>query len=149
MPNNFLADYEPVEVRLEKFWKDHPDGSVTTELVDAADGVFIVKATVSEADSIIATGYAREKENDGNVNRTSPLENCETSAIGRALANAGYAAKGKRPSREEMRKTQPVASNGGSSNDDKRALVEQCQAAGLPTNGTVADLKARLAEAPF
>jgi hypothetical protein len=49
-----------------------------------------------------ATGYAEEKDTDRGVNSTSALENCETSAIGRALANAGFAAKGKRPSREEM-----------------------------------------------
>ena len=51
-----------------------------------------------------ATGYAEEKESERGVNATSALENCETSAIGRALANAGYATKGKRPSREEMTK---------------------------------------------
>ena len=51
-----------------------------------------------------ATGYAEETVSSRGVNQTSALENCETSAIGRALANAGYAPKGKRPSREEMSK---------------------------------------------
>jgi hypothetical protein len=51
-----------------------------------------------------ATGYAEETVTSRGVNQTSALENCETSAIGRALANAGYAPKGKRPSREEMSK---------------------------------------------
>ena len=52
-----------------------------------------------------ATGHAQEHVTEKGVNSTSALENCETSAIGRALANLGYAAKGKRPSREEMAKT--------------------------------------------
>jgi hypothetical protein len=51
-----------------------------------------------------ATGLAYEMVTDRGVNQTSALENCETSAIGRALANAGYAAKGKRPSQSEMAK---------------------------------------------
>jgi hypothetical protein len=53
-----------------------------------------------------STGFAEEKDSDRGVNATSALENCETSAIGRALANAGFAAKGKRPSREEMAKVE-------------------------------------------
>jgi len=56
-----------------------------------------------------ATGLAQEREGSSTVNKTSALENCETSAIGRALANLGYAAKGKRPSREEMSKSSPAA----------------------------------------
>jgi hypothetical protein len=68
---------------------------------------YVVKAYLYKtATDVIAwtTGYAEEKVTDRGVNSTSALENCETSAIGRALANAGYAAKGKRPSREEMTK---------------------------------------------
>jgi hypothetical protein len=68
---------------------------------------YIVKAYLfkTSSDGVAwATGYAEEKITDRGVNSTSALENCETSAIGRALANAGYAAKGKRPSREEMSK---------------------------------------------
>ena len=105
-----LADYEPVEVRLEKFIKDYPDFRISTELEVVEATRYIVKAYLFKTgqDSIAwATGYAEETVSTRGVNQTSALENCETSAIGRALANAGYAPKGKRPSREEMSKVAP------------------------------------------
>ena len=105
-----LADYEPVEVRLEKFIKDYPDFRISTELEVVEASRYIVKAYLfkTSQDSIAwATGYAEETVSSRGVNQTSALENCETSAIGRALANAGYASKGKRPSREEMSKVAP------------------------------------------
>ena len=102
-----LADYETCEVRLDKWWKDNPDGRVATELISFQNGQYIVQAYLYRtfADSVAyATGLAEEKITDRGVNSTSALENCETSAIARALANANYAAKGKRSSREEMTK---------------------------------------------
>jgi hypothetical protein len=102
-----LADYEPVEVRLEKFIKDHPSFRIATELEVVEASRYIVKAYLfknAEDGVAWATGYAEETVTSRGVNQTSALENCETSAIGRALANAGYAPKGKRPSREEMTK---------------------------------------------
>jgi hypothetical protein len=102
-----LADYETVEVRLEKFIKDYPDFRISTELEVCEKDRYIVKAYLfkdAQQSTAFSTGLAEEKVTDRGVNQTSALENCETSAIGRALANAGYAAKGKRPSREEMTK---------------------------------------------
>jgi hypothetical protein len=102
-----LADYEPVEVRLEKFIRDYPAFRISTELEVVEATRYIVKAYLfkNAEDSVAwATGYAEETVTSRGVNQTSALENCETSAIGRALANAGYAPKGKRPSREEMSK---------------------------------------------
>jgi hypothetical protein len=102
-----LDDYETVEERLVKYWKDHPDGQIHTKLLDSTASRFIVEASIyrTEADSRPwTTGLAEETVQGRGVNATSALENCETSAIGRALANAGYATKGKRASREEMSK---------------------------------------------
>jgi len=102
-----LEDYETVEDRLARFWKEHEDGRIETTLVESTLQRFIVKAAIyrTEVDAQAwTTGFAEETVSTRGVNSTSALENCETSAIGRALANAGYASKGKRPSREEMSK---------------------------------------------
>jgi len=102
-----LEDYETVEERLVKFWKDYPDGRIDTRLVEASATRFIVQAYIyrTEVDQHPwSSGLAEETVQGRGVNATSALENCETSAIGRALASAGYATKGKRPSREEMSK---------------------------------------------
>jgi len=106
MANFNLADYEPVEIRLARFWEEHPNGRVLTDLIHHGDGQFLVRAMLyREGDpQPYSTGYAEEQVTQRGVNQTSALENCETSAIGRALANAGYAPKGKRPSQEEMAK---------------------------------------------
>ena len=102
-----INDYETVESRLEKFIADFPDFRIDTELVAHTPTRFIVRAALYRtfADPVpFATGLAYEDITDRGVNQTSALENCETSSIGRALAQAGYAAKGKRPSQEEMAK---------------------------------------------
>ena len=118
-----LQDQETVETRLEKWHGQYPDSRVETELIEASNTRFIVfcKLFKTEADAKpCATGLAFETITEKGVNSTSALENCETSAIGRALANAGFAAKGKRASREEMAKV-----NNAEPNQYEKKLAER------------------------
>jgi hypothetical protein len=107
-----LSEYQTCAERLELFWKDNPDGRIDTKLIEASQTRFIVQAFIyrTEADQYPwASGLAEETVQGRGVNATSALENCETSAIARSLANAGYSPKGdpsKRASREEMSKVQ-------------------------------------------
>jgi hypothetical protein len=107
-----LDDYEPVAVRHSRWLAQHPNGRTITHMVSqpGAD-VCVIRAELWLEDVCVATGYAEEVRGAGNVNRTSHVENCETSAVGRALANAGMAGTdvNKRPSREEMSKVQNTA----------------------------------------
>jgi hypothetical protein len=99
------GDYVPVADRITLFYETHPTGGIRTELISHAAGRMIVKASVfrSACDSMpAATGLAAEWEDDGDINAVACLENTETSAIGRALANLGFTASRQRPSAEEM-----------------------------------------------
>lgn len=109
MPAFNLDNYETVEDRLVKFWADHQKGRIHTSVHYYDESRILVRAEVyfdREDVRPVASGYAEELRGTSPVNRTSHAENAETSAIGRALANCGYAAKGSRPSREEMEKVQ-------------------------------------------
>jgi hypothetical protein len=102
-----LDDYETVEERLAKFWKDHPEGRIETKLIFNTPTQYIVWSAIYKDSADInpwATGLAEETVQGRGVNSTSACENAETSSLGRSLANAGYATKGKRASREEMGK---------------------------------------------
>lgn len=99
-------EYETVDTRIHRFYDAYPEGRIITELVDRTADQFVVKAYVyrTPLEDVAATGYAEERVGSSPVNRTSALENCETSAVGRALANLGLSPKGSRPSTEEMEK---------------------------------------------
>jgi Zn-finger domain-containing protein len=115
MANFNLNDYETVESRIARFYKDYPDGRIITKNVTTAQdrtvSTWVVKTTIylTDADQERklpkATGYAFEIDGVGMANKTSALENAETSSTGRALANAGYSGN-KRASREEMAKVE-------------------------------------------
>jgi hypothetical protein len=104
-----LDEYVPVSERLQLFRSEYPNGRIVTDMLKFENGVAVVKASVfREADDAepAATGHAFEIEGDGYVNQTSVLENCETSSIGRALANLGYSITKGIASREEMQKVE-------------------------------------------
>ncbi len=111
-----LDDYEPVAVRHSRWLEQHPNGRTITHMVSTPGAdICVIRAELWLEDVCIATGYAEEVRGAGNVNRTSHVENCETSAVGRALANAGMAGTdvNKRPSREEMAKVQRQSAGRG------------------------------------
>lgn len=99
------ADYASVDERLPLFWADCPRGRIVTYLV-VDDGTRIVMRAELYADIAdqvpTTTGYAEEVRGSSMVNKTSALENCETSAVGRALANYQYQGAKKRASLEEV-----------------------------------------------
>ena len=99
------ADYAEVQERLPLFWKDCPLGRINTEII-VDDGTRIVMKATLWADIShtvpTTTGFAEEVRGSSMVNKTSAIENCETSAIGRALANYQYQGAKKRASLEEM-----------------------------------------------
>ena len=82
-------DYIPVNERIKEFWRRYPDGNIITEMVSNDDGVCVFKATTYTDGAIRTTGYACEKESSSFINKTSYIENCETSAVGRALGILG------------------------------------------------------------
>jgi len=111
-----LENYEPVADRLARAHADNPDMRVITDLIHverAEDGrpiQYIARAQIWVGDILKAQDFAEEIVGSSPVNKTSALENCTTSAIGRALADMGYQGsingKNARPSREEMEKVE-------------------------------------------
>lgn len=102
-----LDDYVPVQDRINVFWKQHPAGRIVTDLHqwDSAQCVVVARVYVNLLDDRpTVTGWAQENVTTAGVNRTSVIENCETSAIGRALANMGMTTSKQRASREEITK---------------------------------------------
>lgn len=99
--------YATVAERIRLFYERHPQGRIETRLVSRTKHEVVFKARVFRNDTDArpaATGWAAEREGDGEVNLVACLENTETSAVGRALANLGFTASRLRPSAEEMAK---------------------------------------------
>jgi len=105
-----LDDYEPVEARITAFWAKYPEGRIHTEIVLINEHQIVIKASVwtdREDQRPVTVDFAQETIGATNITKNSWLEVCATSAIGRALADLDFAKKGKRASREEMRKATP------------------------------------------
>lgn len=96
-------DYAQVNDRIKAFRELCPNGTITTDIIELANGVVTMKATVyDEEGKILGTGLAQEKESSSFINKTSYIENCETSAVGRALGFAGIGVDGSMCSAEEL-----------------------------------------------
>ena len=149
-----LENYETVAERLERWMSGQLASSlfprVITHLVSAPGSdvcVFRAELWVMPIGSwgeeyqgtLISTGWAEEVRGQGNVNKTSHLENCETSAIGRALANAGVAGSDptKRPSREEMAKVERGASTSGTPFTGTKTITNKMKGKCIHCGGTV------------
>jgi hypothetical protein len=144
-----LDDYETVESRIKRFYEAYPDGRITTdwanefaEFPEKARWVVKAKVFLSTGDQanglVKSTGYASETEGTGGANNVDALANCETSAIGRALANMGLSGN-KRASREEMAKVERVSqtdwiteAQGILNVNDLRNLYTRAKAQGAP-----------------
>lgn len=103
-----LSQYSTVAERIDKFWAKYPDGRIHTELVHFGDQQVVIKAEIYtrfDDERPTTSDFAEERVDTSPVNRVSYVENCATSAIGRALADLGGEFTGaKRPSAEEMAK---------------------------------------------
>lgn len=105
--NGVKKSYETVASRLSRFRKEHPQWSISTEIIYVDDEMVRVKASIgfyleSGVFNVLSSGHAEEYRLDGEINRTSAIENCETSAIGRALAFLGFGGSNSIASAEEV-----------------------------------------------
>lgn len=133
--------YVMVKERVKAFWDIYPDGQILTELLKLTDDMVVMKATAYDQREVLATGHAFEMRESSNINLTSYIENCETSAVGRALAFVGIGIDTSIASADEVRRaiTQQEAmekQNIGRQTIDvlkATALKDRCLTAGIDT----------------
>lgn len=109
--------YVQVNERIMYFRENYPSWRLTTDIITLQDGVCVIKAYIHDPDdNLISTGHAYEKEGSTFINKTSYIENCETSAVGRALGNLGIGIETSVASAEEVENA--IAQQG----DEKKLL---------------------------
>lgn len=100
-------EYAEVPQRVKAFRSVYPMGCIMTEILSSENGVVVIKATCySDGAHVLSTGIAYEKEGSSYINKTSYIENCETSAVGRALGFAGFGIDTSIASAEEVMNAQ-------------------------------------------
>jgi hypothetical protein len=137
-----LENYETVAERLARFWAKYPNGSILTEMVkyDGEIVIFRAECYFDRNDNKPAgTGYAEERFGTSNVNKTSFVENCESSAVGRCLSNGSFASSdpAKRPSREEMAKVQRSTSSSAPQHTGTKTITNKMKGKCVDCGGTV------------
>lgn len=111
-------DYAEVNQRIKAFRMLYPEGFIETSLISNENGVCVFQAVVGNGENILGTGTAYEKEGSTFINKTSYIENCETSAVGRALGMAGFGIDTSVASAEEVQ-------NAIANQEEKKATKEQ------------------------
>lgn len=118
-------DYAQVAERIKAFRDLCVNGQIVTEILSLEKGIVTMKATIlDEKGNILATGHAQEDQSKGMINKTSFIENCETSAVGRALANCGFGIDAGVASAEEVQNAIAI--------QEGPEAAQDAQAAGYP-----------------
>jgi hypothetical protein len=117
-----LNEYQTVQERIDLFWAKHPEGRFKLDIVSQTDNQVVIKASVwtDKNDKHPTTvDFAEERIGTSPVNKISHVENCATSALGRAISALGgeFSPKGKRPSRTEMEKVARATQNKATAKD--------------------------------
>jgi hypothetical protein len=127
MPVNIHGkDYFTVAERVHAFREASPDLTIETEIVRWEGDDVVVKASISDNGKLIATGLAHEVRGSTNINKTSHVENCETSAIGRCLAAFGLGGT-EYASADEVANAIAQQNSGPSEKEMKELLIENTQ----------------------
>ena len=130
-------EYAEVNQRIKAFRMIEPNGSIETEIISLNDGVCLMKAVVKDAEGkLLGVGHAYEKENSTFINKTSYIENCETSAVGRALGMLGIGIDTSVASYEEVATAIINQENKKTSQekDYRNLLINHCKNNGLDLN---------------
>lgn len=158
--------YATVDARVLAFWELYPEGAIQTELLKDDGDVCVFKALVYDCGALIATGHAFEERNASYINKTSYLENCETSAVGRALGMLGIGSNGSIASADEVQgaiEQQETAKKGtakpksktahktasGDSIERIKQLKQECLDAGVKEEGVTGWYKAKFGTTPL
>ena len=130
-----VSTYVEVNERIKAFRKVFPEGFIITEMISNNDGLCVFRARVGyylvgDQEIVLGTGTAYENEGSSFINKTSYIENCETSAVGRALGMAGFGIDDDVASAEEIKGTQAQseadkAANQQKALNDLRAMYEK------------------------
>ena len=154
MPQFNLNEYQTVQERIDLFWKKYPTGRFKLDIVSMTDNQVVIQASVwthKNDEYPITVDFAEERIGTSPVNKVSHVENCATSALGRAISALGgeFSPKGKRPSRQEMEKVVRATSKDwlamsealGSDIEGLRLLYSEAKTGGA-TTATLDKIKA-------